>query len=141
LINPVILLPRLFIDLKRDGVRFRQKLFADKTALAELKENIVINCTGYGAKALLGDDLLIAQRGHLVILKKTHARQFYFFSGGCTNYRTMYVFCRHSDIVVGGTVQESNDSDVHRPEDDRAFRRILENARNVFGGNPAQCGW
>jgi glycine/D-amino acid oxidase-like deaminating enzyme len=141
LINPIILLPRLVRDLKRGGVAFRQKLFADRSALAELKENIIVNCTGYGAKALFGDDLLIAQRGHLVVLKRTRARQFYFFSGGCTNYRTMYVFCRHSDIVVGGTVQEGNESEALGPKDARVFHRILENASNLFAGHPSQCGW
>ena len=109
LINPTILLPRLVSDLKRSGVPFRRRMFTDVQSFAELRENIIINCTGYGAKALVQDDQMLARRGHLVVLRRTLAKQFYFFSGGCANYRTMYVFCRHRDIVIGGSVQDGND--------------------------------
>jgi D-amino-acid oxidase len=139
LINPTILLPQLVADLKQHAVSFRAKMFVDKQTFGELRENIIVNCTGYGAKALLDDDQLIARRGHLVILKKTLAKQFYFFSGGCSNRKTMYVFCRQNDIVVGGTVQEGNDSETLAPEDDAIFRRICDNAQKVFDGRPAEC--
>jgi FAD dependent oxidoreductase len=139
LINPTIFLPRLASDLKRTGVPFRRRLFADMGSFAEIRENIIINCTGYGAKALVQDNQLLARRGHLVILRKTQAKQFYFFSGGCANHRTMYVFCRQADIVVGGTVQDVNESETPGPEDETIFRRIRENARNVFDGQPRQC--
>jgi D-amino-acid oxidase len=85
LINPTILLPRLASDLKRTGVPFRRRLFADMGSFAEIRENIIINCTGYGAKALVQDNQLLARRGHLVIVRKTQTKQFYFFSGGCAN--------------------------------------------------------
>src|SRR6516165_1364490 len=112
LINPTVLLPHLAVDLRRQGVRFRRRAFADKDALCRLRENIIVNCTGYGAKALLDDQQMTARRGHLVILRKTWHKQFYFFSGGCANYRAMYVFCRQHDIVVGGSVQAENDSET-----------------------------
>ena len=101
LINPTILLPRLFAELKRSAVPFRMKHFQSKIDFAELRENIIVNCTGYGAKAIMSDDNVIARRGHLVVLRKTLPKQFYFFSGGCGNGRIMYVFCRQNDIVVG----------------------------------------
>ena len=141
LINPTILLPRVVTDLRRHGVHFRTRMFADREAFRELKENIIINCTGYGAKALMDDQQMIARRGHLVILRKTHRKQFYFFSGGCTNHRMMYVFCRQRDIVVGGTVQHGNDNEIQLPADDAVFRRICDNAANVFAGRPADCKW
>ena len=139
LINPTILLPRLVSDLKRSRVRFRKRIFIDVQSLAELKEDIIINCTGYGAKTLVQDDQMLARRGHLVVLRRTLAKQFYFFSGGCANYRTMYVFCRHRDIVIGGSVQDGNESEGVTSGDDWIFRRIRENAQNVFEGRPRQC--
>ena len=139
LINPTVLLPHLAVDLRRQGVRFRRRAFADKEALCRLRENILVNCTGYGAKALLDDQQMTARRGHLVILRKTSHKQFYFFSGGCANYRAMYVFCRQHDIVVGGSVQAENDSETRTPEDDAVFGRVCDNARNVFAGLPAAC--
>ena len=141
LINPTIMLPRLVTDLKRHGVRFRTRMFENREAFRELKENIIINCTGYGAKALMDDQQMIARRGHLVILRKTHPKQFYFFSGGCANHRMMYVFCRQRDIVVGGTVQQGKDNETKLPADDAVFRRICDNAANVFAGRPAECKW
>lgn len=91
LINPIILLPRLVAELKSSGVPFRVRRFENKTDFAELRENIIVNCTGYGAKAIMGDDKMVARRGHLVVLRKTHPKQFYFFSGGCWNGRIMYL--------------------------------------------------
>ena len=139
LINPTILLPRLVSDLKRSSVPFRRRMFTDVQSFAELGENIVINCTGHGAKALVQDNQMLARRGHLVLLRRTLAKQFYFLSGGCANYRTMYVFCRHRDIVIGGSVQDGNESELANSDDDWVFRKIIENARNVFDGRPRQC--
>jgi D-amino-acid oxidase len=139
LINPTILLPRLMADLKRGSVQFRRRQFHDKMDFADLKENIIVNCTGYGAKALMKDDNVIAQRGHLVILRRTLPKQFYFFSGGCWNGRIMYVFCRHTDIVVGGTVQRGNASETIGDGDRLTFERILGNARAMFEGRVLDC--
>jgi D-amino-acid oxidase len=139
LINPTILLPQLVADLKRSAVRFRRRQFESKDDFARLKENIVINCTGYGARALMNDEDVIAKRGHLVALRRTLPKQFYFFSGGCGNRRNMYVFCRHTDIVVGGTVQTGNDTEGIIEADRSRFDRILENARAMFDGRVADC--
>jgi D-amino-acid oxidase len=139
LINPTMLLPRLVAELKRSGVPFRLRHFESKIDFAELSENVIINCTGYGAKAIMSDDNVIARRGHLVILRKTLPKQFYFFSGGCWNGRIMYVFCRHNDIVVGGTVQSGNDSEAITESDRVTFSRILSNARAMFDGRLVDC--
>jgi D-amino-acid oxidase len=139
LLNPVILLPKLASDLAEASVKFKQQLFATKEEVLALPENIVINCTGLGAKKLFGDQNLIAQRGHLVVLQKTDPKQFYFFSGGCANKVTSYVFCRQDDIVVGGTVQPGQDSALAGAQDEAVFQRILSNSREVFGGNVKAC--
>jgi D-amino-acid oxidase len=139
LINPTMLLPRLAGELRRARVQFRRRVFESKDELGELPENIIVNCTGYGAKRLMNDDAMIAKRGHLVVLRKTHPRQFYFFSGGCWNGRIMYLFCRHDDIVVGGTVQNGNESEAITAGDREIFDRIVGNARAVFEGRPMAC--
>ena len=139
LINPTILLPQLFGELKRSAVRFRKRQFASRDDFAALRENIIINCTGYGAKALMNDDDVVAKRGHLVVLRRTLPKQFYFFSGGCGNRRNMYVFCRHRDIVVGGTVETGNDTEGIIESDHARFGRILANAQAMFEGRPKDC--
>jgi glycine/D-amino acid oxidase-like deaminating enzyme len=139
LINPTILLPQLFVELKRSAVRFRKRQFASRDDFAALRENIIINCTGYGAKALMNDDDVVAKRGHLVVLRRTLPKQFYFFSGGCGNRRIMYVFCRHTDIVVGGTVETGNDTQGVVESDRARFDRILANALAMFDGRLRGC--
>jgi len=139
LINPTILLPRLVQDLQGAGVRFVRRQFEDVREVAALAENVIVNCTGYGAKKLFADAAMVAQRGHLVVLQKTQEKQLYFFSGGCENPVIAYVFCRQEDIVVGGTVQAGNDLATAVPGDEPIFQRIIANARQLFGGHPAAC--
>jgi glycerol-3-phosphate dehydrogenase len=88
---------------------------------------------------LMSDMDVVARRGHLVVLRRTLPKQFYFFSGGCWNGRIMYLFCRHNDIIVGGTVQRGNESGTITDADRGIFDRILSNARAVFEGRPADC--
>jgi len=140
LIDPTILLPRLIADLRRHGVRFRTRLFESEQQVHGLAENIVINCTGYGAKKLFADDGLLAHRGHLVVLRNP-ARLKYLFSGGCTNDVISYVFARRNDIVVGGTLM-NDDRDAFDPTDgkDAAICEVLrKNAQEVFAGRPEAC--
>ena len=141
LMNPTILLPKLVEDLKEKQVAFVQRQFETPADVAALKERVVINCTGLGAKTLFSDDKVVPQRGHLVVLQKTDPKQFYFFSGGCSNRVTSYAFCRQDDVVLGGSVQAGNDSLTIGEADDAIFRRILSNSRLLFGGKPRACVW
>lgn len=139
LMNPMILLPKLVSELEAQQVAFEARTFTELKDVAALAQPIVINCTGLGSKTLFGDDKLIPQRGQLVALEKTHEKQFYFFSGGCSNKVISYAFCRQDDVVLGGTVQAGNDSTTIGPDDDAAFQRLLSNSRKLFGGEPATC--
>ncbi len=50
--------------LMRGGALVR-KTFADRAALLALDEPVIVNCAGYGAKALVGDDSLAPVRGQI----------------------------------------------------------------------------
>ncbi len=50
------------------GGRIERREFHSPGQFAELPEKVVINCTGYGAKALLGDDKLVPVRGQIAWL-------------------------------------------------------------------------
>jgi D-amino-acid oxidase len=141
LINPRILLPKLVSDLRKGAVRFKMREFEDRQQIEDLKENIIINCTGYGAKKLFDDPALEARRGHLVILRNP-ARLKYFFSGGCENGAISYLFARQNDIVVGGTVIRDDERDGFDESDSRdnaICNRLLDNIQNVFDGRPEAC--
>jgi D-amino-acid oxidase len=139
LMTPSILMPRLVEDLRATKVKFEQRSFDTLADVAGLSETIVINCTGYGAKKLFGDETLIAQRGHNVVLQKTDEKQFYFFSGGCENGVIAYAFCRQDDIVIGGTIQPNLESPARVGSDDAVFARLLANGKALFGGQGNTC--
>jgi D-amino-acid oxidase len=50
------------------GGRTERREFHSPGELAQLSEKVVINCTGYGARALLGDDSLVPVRGQIAWL-------------------------------------------------------------------------
>ena len=135
----MLMLPAFVKELKASGVSFVERRFDTVADVAKLPENVVVNCTGYGAKALWGDDRLIAQRGHLVALERTDPLQDWLFAGGCDNRVISYVFCRQHDVVVGGTWGLEDDDLTVRPEDAAVFDRVLNNARLVFAGQPDAC--
>jgi D-amino-acid oxidase len=141
LMNPQILLPKLVADLK-PSVKFEARDFTDQQHVMDLDENIVINCTGYGARKLFCDPALYAHRGLLAVLKNP-ADLNYFFSGGCGNGEIAYVFARQSDIVVGGTVVRNDERehfDASSGSTDKAqCERLLDNIQKLFDGHPNAC--
>jgi glycine/D-amino acid oxidase-like deaminating enzyme len=62
-----------------------------------LREKLVFNCTGLGAKALFGDEELTPIRGQLTFLvpqpEVTYA----------TSYENTYMFSRRDGVLLGGT--------------------------------------
>jgi hypothetical protein len=53
----------LLEDFFREGGRLVQREFESPRQLASLPERTVVNCTGYGARALFGDDSIVPVRG------------------------------------------------------------------------------
>ena len=139
LVDPTRHLPALHAHLVRRGVRFVERRFADRGDLAALPEAVVVNATGYGAKQLVDDDAVVAQRGHLVVLERTRPLQDWFFAGGCANGVEAYVFCRYDDIVVGGTVGVGDDDPARRTSDGAVFDRLVVNAAQLFAGAVDRC--
>ncbi|GAD58781.1 FAD-dependent oxidoreductase [Brevundimonas sp. BAL450] len=63
--NVAALAARLTDDFLREGGRIQQMTFHTPADLARLSEPVVVNCTGYGARALWGDDTLTPVRGQI----------------------------------------------------------------------------
>ena len=51
-----------------EGGRIVQREFHHPSELADLTEPVVVNCTGYGARALFGDESVIPVRGQIAWL-------------------------------------------------------------------------
>lgn len=59
---------RLMADFIAEGGRIEQRVFNTPADLATLKEPVIVNCTGYGARALFGDDSIVPVRGQMAWL-------------------------------------------------------------------------
>lgn len=59
---------RLMSDFIAEGGRIEQRTFNTPSDLALLKEPVIVNCTGYGARALFGDETLAPVRGQMAWL-------------------------------------------------------------------------
>lgn len=132
--------------LKKSHIKFVKKKITNFT---ELKQNIIFNCTGLGAKQLANDDKLVSVQGHLVMLKNQDPRDInymmlVYFDKGITKSnqkikRSFYIFPKqllHSkpdDIgVVGGTFVEGADNSTPNTEE---FATMLDAARKFYGLN------
>jgi len=58
----------LMEDFFREGGEIVTRNFSDARELAGLPERTIVNCTGYGARALFGDERLIPVRGQIARL-------------------------------------------------------------------------
>lgn len=124
LVEPPIFLAKLKSDLQ-PHVRFVCRTFNSVDQVHALAEPIIVNCTGYGAKALFNDSNVVPIKGQLVLLKAQPALQ-YLFSTGET-----YLFPRHDHVVVGGSHDRGNHSTTPVPA---ISQKILRMARDVFDG-------
>ncbi|NBW08869.1 MAG: FAD-dependent oxidoreductase [Caulobacteraceae bacterium] len=59
---------RLMADFIAEGGRIEQRTFNTPADLATLTQPVVVNCTGYGARALFGDDSIVPVRGQMTWL-------------------------------------------------------------------------
>ncbi|WP_374275636.1 FAD-dependent oxidoreductase [Brevundimonas sp.] len=55
-------------DVLREGGRIEQRVFHAPSELAALTEPVIVNCTGYGARALFGDETIVPVRGQIAWL-------------------------------------------------------------------------
>lgn len=59
---------RLMTDFLAEGGRIETRVFHDPADLASLAEPVIVNCTGYGARALFKDESLVPVRGQMAWL-------------------------------------------------------------------------
>jgi len=84
-----------------EGGRIVQRTFHHPSELASLPEPVVVNCTGYGARALFGDESVIPVRGQIAWLTPQPELTY------ALNFRAISMVPRHDGIVIqaNGTSQ------------------------------------
>jgi glycine/D-amino acid oxidase-like deaminating enzyme len=117
---------QLLMDFYAMGGKIVLREFHAPGEMGQLKEKVVINCTGYGARALWKDESIVPVRGQIGWLIPQPDVNYGFF------YRDVSVLSRTDGIVVqaleGGDLKGYNDDRevVDRAESERAVGVIEE---------------
>lgn len=107
------------------GGSIRIRRFETLADVASLPERLVFNCTGIGAKALIGDDLLTPVRGQLAVIQSQREVR-YAVSG---NFG--YMFPRGDGLLLGGTFERGEWDATPQPAD---IARIVESHKRFVAG-------
>lgn len=138
-IEPNIYLPALMDDVLAFGGQFVIRQFESPRDVLALSENLIVNCTGLGAKALFGDDELTPLKGLLVLLPP-QPDVHYSTNGGWqipAGQRGLFVHMmpRTDGIVLGGTSERGVwSTDVNEAE----VKRIVDNHATLFAAMRVQ---
>jgi len=126
LIEPAIYLNALMRDFYVAGGRIAVREFAEARELISLRESLVFNCTGLGAKALFHDDELVPVRGQLAFLLPQPEMDYMTNGPG-----GIYMFPRRDGILLGGTHEMG---EARLETDPAAIQRILRENGALFAG-------
>lgn len=126
MVEPAIFLDALTRDFLIRGGRIEVRAFASLAELAALPEPVVVNCTGYGSRALFGDEGLVPVKGQLAILVPQPEVDYIMFGGGAYGY----MFPRTDGIVLGGTFERGVETLDVEPQ---VIANIVAEHAAVFG--------
>ena len=126
LIEPAIYLNALIRDFFIAGGKINVREFAEIRDLMSLRENLIFNCTGLGAKTLFNDGELIPIRGQLTFLLPQPEIDYMTVGPG-----DIYMFPRRDGILLGGT-HERGDSRLD--PDPATVDRVLRENGALFKG-------
>ena len=97
LIEPHTYMRALLRDFRIAGGKVVLRELHDPAEVAGLPENVIVNCTGLGAKSLFSDAEMTPIQGQLTYLVPQPEVNYIVLSG------ELYMFPRHDGIVLGGT--------------------------------------
>lgn len=131
LIEPAIYLNALVRDFQIAGGGMVIREFHTADEIAALRESIIYNCTGLGARALFDDREMTPVKGQLVFLLPQPEVDYMTVGPG-----DIYMFPRHDGVLLGGT----HDRDVWDTSIDPAVtERILRENAALFGSMRAKA--
>jgi glycine/D-amino acid oxidase-like deaminating enzyme len=133
-IEPSIYLDALMNDFLLWGGKVVIRKFDTPAEIAKLTENVIINCTGLGSKALFNDPELMPLKGQLTVLMP-QSEVNYSTSGGARRPVTpdagfIHMMPRTDGIVLGGT---SLRDDWSLEVNEKERQRIVEAHIDLFG--------
>lgn len=125
LIDTPVYLEAVLRDFLDFGGGLEVRRLASIAEVENLPEPVVVNCTGLGARELVGDTELIPVKGQLSVLLPQPEIDY------MTGVGALYMYPRRNGILLGGTTERGQwDLGV----DVEAEARILEGHRAFFAG-------
>ncbi len=119
-------------DFQIAGGSIRVTNFATSAEVALLRERLVFNCTGLGARDLFGDIALRPARGQLAILLPQSEVRYAYTS------RAGYMFPRPDGIVLGGTFELDRWEAVPEPD---TIARIVASHQRLIANMRCAARW
>jgi D-amino-acid oxidase len=89
--------------------------YAAVPSLAGVDAPVVVNCTGIGARALVGDDSLVPIRGQVVVAENPGIDEFY-IDHSSPAPEVIYLFPHQDTVILGGTMADGDWDTQPRPE-------------------------
>jgi glycine/D-amino acid oxidase-like deaminating enzyme len=129
-IEPSVYLDALVDDVRKAGGDIVIRTFDDRRDLAGLAEPVIVNCTGLGAGALIGDGEIRPLKGQLTLLVPQPEVDYSTFGGGGAGAGGfVHMQPRADGIALGGT---SVEGDWSLDPDPEARRRIVDAHISLF---------
>jgi D-amino-acid oxidase len=126
LMEPNTFLPAVQRDFLLQSGHIAVRDFRSVAEVAALREPIVFNCTGLGARTLFNDSVLEPVRGQLTILEPQPDVDYTYLTS------ELYMFPRSDGIVLGGTFERGNWS---TSVDLATQSRILAGHESIFAAS------
>ena len=123
LIDPTFYLPWLQARFERGGGEIE---VGQLGSLDEARGQVVVNCSGLGARELCADQDLVPVRGQIVAMRAEGIREGISYEGDPERIR--YVYPRRNEVILGGTREAGNDSPLPDP---RTTERILRDCQTL----------
>ena len=137
-------------DYLKERISFVQRRIS---AISEIEQEYVINCSGLGARELNQDEQMVPVQGHLIMLKGQRAEDLQYMildysdvgitHSGQTVQRSFYLFPKkmpdsgpHDIGVIGGTFIEGATPETPNYEE---FDRLLDGAKRFYGISSADA--
>jgi D-amino-acid oxidase len=122
LIETQIFLPWLQMQLELKGVTFQQRTIS---SLDEVQGfDLIINCSGLGAKSLCNDEKLVPYRGQVALLSPKEGLPIFL-----DNEKPQYIVPRKDAIIIGGTYEENIWDENTEP---KTIEFLLQKAFNIY---------
>jgi D-amino-acid oxidase len=138
-IEPSIYLDALMDDFLLWGGKVVIRKFETPRDVTSLSENIIVNCTGLGAKQIFNDPELVPLKGQLVVLTP-QADINYSTSGGARPPSTpdagfVHMMPRSDGIILGGTsIRDNWTFDIEEADRKRVVEAHIELFNAMRGG-------